>query len=76
MFASFPSSPSSQVYDDLDFDLAGWIQANTPPDAVFMTDPYQNNHIRAESSLVRAWRLCPCVVMCAAHNLVHSRMCY
>ena len=42
---------NAKVYDDLDFDLAGWITANTPAHAVFMTDPSENNHIRPESSL-------------------------
>jgi hypothetical protein len=42
---------NAKVYDDLDFDLAGWITAHTPGDAVFMTDPYSGNHIRPESSL-------------------------
>ena len=41
----------AKLYDDIDFDLAAWIKAKTPTNAVFLNDLTQTNHIRIESSL-------------------------
>ncbi len=41
----------AKLYDDIDFDLADWIVENTPPNATFLHDISQSNHIRVESSL-------------------------
>lgn len=44
-------TPCTPLCPSLFLQLAGWIRDNTPASAVFMTDPSENNHIRAESSL-------------------------
>ncbi len=36
---------------DIDFDLADYIRESTPPEAIFLHDITQSNHIRVESSL-------------------------